>query len=160
MNQKDSLKQQKAWYCEPWVWLLITLPASAVLGGIVTILIAMESDDGLVVDDYYKQGLEINKKLDRDKAANKYNLVANLQLTDDLKDIQVSLDANNQFVSPDSIKLSFLHPTKKGQDQILILYTVDKRTYTGSLPPLIQGDWYIQIEAADWRLLEQLYIGI
>ena len=64
MNQQALLHSTRPWFREPWVWLLIALPASAVLGGMVTIWIAVDSDDGLVVDDYYKRGLEINKKLD------------------------------------------------------------------------------------------------
>jgi len=60
--------------------------------------------------------LEINKKLDRDKAAIKYDLVANLKISEGQNRIQISFDANDKFVTPSSIKISFLHPTMKGQD--------------------------------------------
>ena len=158
MNQPTSLNSLRPWFREPWVWLLIALPASAVLGGIVTIWIAVESDDGLVEDDYYKHGLEINKKLDRDKAAIQYDLVANLEISEGQNRFQISLDANDKFVSPSSIKLNFLHPTIKGQDQILVLKSVGKSIYAGPLPSLMQGNWYLQIEADDWRLLEDISI--
>ena len=158
MNQQALLNPHRKWFREPWVWLLISLPASAVLGGIVTIWIAVDSDDGLVVDDYYKRGLEINRKLDRDKASNKYDLVANVQISEGQNNIQVRFDANDEFVTPTKITLSFLHPTIKGQDQLLVLQAVGKNVYAGALPPLIYGNWYLQIEADDWRLLENIVI--
>ena len=158
MNTEASLNTPRPWFREPWVWLIIALPASAVLGGIVTIWIAVESDDGLVQDDYYKHGMEINRKLDRDKAALRYNLVADLKISEAQNNIQISLDANDQFISPSSIKLSFLHPTIKGQDQILVFQSTGKNIYAGLLPPLIPGNWYLQIEADDWRLLEDVFI--
>lgn len=158
MNSEIPLNSPRPWFREPWVWLLIALPASAVLGGIVTIWIAVESDDGLVEDDYYKHGLEINRKLDRDKAAVLYDLVADVKISEGQNNIQLSLVANDKFISPSSIKLSLLHPTVKGHDQILVFQSDSNGVYAGTLPSLIQGNWYLQIEADDWRLLEDIYI--
>jgi len=158
MNTQASLDSPRPWFREPWVWLIIALPASAVLGGIVTIWIAVESDDGLVQDDYYKHGMEINRTLDRDKAAIRYNLVADVKISEPQNNIQISLDANDQFISPSSIKLSFLHPTIKGHDQILVFRSTGENIYAGLMPSLIQGNWYLQIEADDWRLLESVFI--
>lgn len=158
MTLQTSSSPQRPWFREPWVWLIIALPASAVLGGIVTIWLAVVSDDGLVDDDYYKHGLEINKKLDRDKAAIKYGLVANLKISEGQNSIQISFDANDKFVAPSSIKISFLHPTMKGHDQIMILQTDGKGIYASALPSLISSRWYLQIEADDWRLLEDIII--
>jgi hypothetical protein len=158
MITQAPINSPRPWFREPWVWLLIALPASAVLGGIVTIWIAVESDDGLVEDDYYKQGLEINRKLARDRAAIQYDLIADLKISEAQDNIQISLNANDQFISPSSIKLSFLHPTIKGQDQILVFRSTGKNIYAGLLPSLIQGNWYLQIEADDWRLLEDIFI--
>ena len=158
MNTQASSDTPRPWFREPWVWLIIALPASAVLGGIVTIWIAVVTDDGLVQDNYYKYGMEINKTLDRDKAALRYNLVADVKISEAQNNIQISLDANDQFISPSSIKLSFLHPTIKGQDQILVFQSTGKDIYAGLLPSLRQGNWYLQIEADDWRLLEDIFI--
>jgi len=159
MTLKTSLNAQNPWFREPWVWLIIALPASAVFGGIVTIWLAVVSDDGLVEDDYYKHGMEINKTLDRDKAAISYDLVANLKISEGQNRIQISFDANEKFVTPSNIKISFLHPTMKGQDQLLTLRVDGKDVYAGALPSLINSHWYLQIEADDWRLLEEIFIG-
>ncbi|RPI42555.1 MAG: hypothetical protein EHM59_17550, partial [Betaproteobacteria bacterium] len=52
----------KPWYREPWPWLLMAAPAAAVLAGAVTLALAIQSYDGLVAEDYYKQGLAVNQQ--------------------------------------------------------------------------------------------------
>ena len=54
----------KPWYKEPWPWVLIAIPFSAVIMGVVLITLALESEDGLVVDDYYWKGKQINQVLE------------------------------------------------------------------------------------------------
>jgi hypothetical protein len=68
------------WYRQPLVWLLVLIPSSAVVMGVFLISLAVLSNDGLVVDDYYRHGLEINRQLARDEAAAAYALAATLQL--------------------------------------------------------------------------------
>mgnify|MGYP000916835605 FL=1 len=46
----------KPWYREPWPWLLMSGPGLVVIAGVVTAWIAFSGADGLVADDYYKQG--------------------------------------------------------------------------------------------------------
>ena len=53
------------WYRQRWPWLLMLGPAIVVVAGISTAVIALETDDGLVADDYYKRGLGINQTLER-----------------------------------------------------------------------------------------------
>ncbi len=55
--------ERSVWYREPYVWLLIAIPACAVVAGFVTLALAIATDDGLVVDDYYWQGKQINRVL-------------------------------------------------------------------------------------------------
>ena len=68
---KTLLTPTKPWYREPWPWLLMSGPAIVVVAGIITTVLAVRTHDGLVVDDYYKQGLAVNKDLSRDLAAKK-----------------------------------------------------------------------------------------
>jgi hypothetical protein len=45
------------WYREPWPWLLFFPPAVAVVAGTITMGIAIDSFDGVVSDDYYRQAI-------------------------------------------------------------------------------------------------------
>ncbi len=145
---------RRAWYKEPLVWLIIFFPSSAVLGGIITTWLAVASDDGLVIDDYYKYGLQINKVLDREQAAERYGLKAVIIPNQESRRLRLRLYANQHFSMPDAVRLQFLHPTRDGFDQALILPRTGRDVYEGELPELIRGNWYLHISAGDWRVLE------
>ncbi len=147
---------KKPWYREPFVWLVILFPASAVIGGMATISLAISSDDGLVVDDYYKQGLEINLVLERDKMAIKHGLQATLNLDNNF--IKIRLDKNSDYDLPDKINLKFSHHTRSGFDKELVLNRVSDDIYQNKAPELILGKWSIQISADNWRLLQSIQI--
>ena len=68
------------WKREPLVWMLIAIPLSAVIMGVVMITLAIQSYSGLVVDDYYKKGKQINRVLARDKFAYELGLAAGFKL--------------------------------------------------------------------------------
>jgi hypothetical protein len=55
-------------------------PAAVVVAGVVTAWIAVSTHDGLVADDYYKQGLAVNQKLARVDAAAAMGLEGRLRL--------------------------------------------------------------------------------
>lgn len=153
MNPMTENNQRK-WYLEPYVWLLIALPLSAVIGGMITLRYAIVSNDGLVVDDYYKRGLEINRTLDRDHAAVKHGLKSTLQLNPETGQARIILESKSTYSLPDSLDVSFLYSTRAGHDIQTRLKRVAGNIYDGTIPKLIRGHWYIQIEADDWRLLE------
>ncbi|MFQ5660794.1 MAG: FixH family protein [Gammaproteobacteria bacterium] len=155
MTQPVTVK----WYREPYIWLLISLPLSAVIGGIITLWLALESDDGLVVDDYYKRGLEINRTLERDRLASRYELSARLQMAGQSgRPFRIVLKSNESFTPPGRIEVSFLHATRKGYDKHLLMDRVNDNAYQGRQPELVRGKWYVLIEADDWRLIKKVVI--
>lgn len=150
------------WYREPYVWLLILFPATAVFGGIITIYLAVSSNDGLVVDDYYKRGLEINRTLERNKAAARHGLeaIVNFNNAKEHKFVQLYLKAHpdSDYALPNQIKLSFSHHTRAGFDQNIVLNNIGDNIYQGFLPELVLGSWNVQLEADDWRLLKSMRV--
>ena len=154
--KKDN--QIDIWYREPYVWFLIAIPLGAVIGGIITARLAVESNDGMVVDDYYKKGLEINRVLERDEAAEKLDIKADIQLSSEQNSFRIFLSGNDKFNAPGRVKVSFLYATRSGFDQRLSIEKQHDAFYQGRLQPLQKGHWYIQIETADWRLLKNVLI--
>jgi hypothetical protein len=148
---------KRPWYREPWVWLLIALPMTAVIGGMVTIYLAVTTSDGLVVDDYYKRGKAINKDLARDDAAARYGLKASIDL--DLQDNRMQLLLESPTAQlPKTVTFSLLHPTKPGYDQIITLKHAGDGFYFGEINEVARGNWYLQLEADDWRLSGEMQI--
>lgn len=145
------MAESKRWYAEPWVWLLIALPLSAVIGGMITIYLAVTTSDGLVVDDYYRRGKAINMDLARDRAAVAHGLRARLEL--DLADRRILLTLESRDkLRPARVRLALLHPTLPGMDQVVMLQPAGEGDYAGTLQALHDGNWYVQLEADDWRL--------
>lgn len=117
----------------------------------------------MVVDDYYKQGKEINKLLQRDQKAAELGLKAEILFDTDL--ITVNLSKRETIDWSDSMLLSILHPTQKGRDHIIELTAVsdigneitkagklDQRTYFGKNRSIEPGEWIVHLETPDWRL--------
>ena len=146
---------KKPWHRQPWVWLLRALPMTAVIGGMVTIYIAVATSDGLVVDDYYKRGKAINMDLARDRAAAMHQLQARLGIDLQYRQVTLKLQARG-YELPGTVALALLHPTRAGHDQAVQLQMVDAGRYTGTVAELPLGGWYVQLSADDWRLSGRL----
>jgi len=143
---QDKLRAQP-WYREPWPWILMAGPATAVVAGLFTAWLAVRSDDGLVMDDYYKAGLGINKTLARSETAARLGIRAELFLVDG------RVRARLNVAPGGALTLQLAHPTRAGLDQRTKLTLVEPGVYEGQLRPLQAGRWLVVLEQGDWRLM-------
>ena len=157
MQKAHHREPPALWYREPLVWMVIAIPASSVVFGIFMLVVSIQSYDGLVVDDYYKRGMEINRVLDRDRAAARHGMSAQVRLTAGI--ISVRLDALPDFARPESLELGLFHATRGGLDQELTLTLGADNLYRARIEPLAPGSWDLQIENGDWRLTGRLGAG-
>jgi hypothetical protein len=145
----------KPWYRHPWPWILMAGPFVVVVAGVFTAYLAVTSNDGLVDDDYYKQGLAVNKLTERDHQALALGLRAELMQSADSGQVRVLLSAKPQVVLPDLLNLRIVHPTRGGADQIVVLRAdAGGASYSGKLSAPLAGRWHISLEdeARQWRL--------
>lgn len=63
MENPPSAQTAQPWWRFPLVWMVIAGPALVVVAGMATVWIAVRTPDPVVVVDYYRRGLEINKTL-------------------------------------------------------------------------------------------------
>lgn len=143
--------RERDWYREPLVWFVISLPTSAVIAGFWTLYLAISSADGLVVDDYYKEGLAINRQIERDAEASALGLKADVTLSRD--HLVIALDARQPSDVPAELNVSLLNATRAGLDRKLVLKPSGPGHYETDLSPLPAGHWRIHMEAANWRLV-------
>ena len=153
-----QLTEKKHWSREPYVWMIIAFPASAVIAGIITIYIAIQTEDGLVVDDYYKRGLEINRTLDRDKRAQDYRLSADVKYPVYGDKLLINIASASDYKIPESINVNLLHATRKGFDQSFTVQITDDGNYLVPADKMQAGRWHVLIEHDDWRLLQTLRV--
>lgn len=144
-----------SWYRQPLVWMLIIIPLSAVLGGISMIYLAVTTNDGLVNDDYYRSGKEINLVLERDIEAKRLGLSASFALSPKTGTVRVNLKGNITTL-PESLTLSLLHATRANHDQHIKLLKTPSNQYHGLANTLIPGKWYVQLHTPTWRLHGEL----
>lgn len=141
------------WYRVPWVWLVIALPAAAVAGGIVTLVLAASGSDELVRDDFRREGLAIYLDPARDEAARQAGARATLVFDDGAGELraEVSLERG---AAPAGLVVLLSHATRAEYDRLLELRRSGPQEYTARLEPLPGGRWYVEVTPADraWRL--------
>jgi len=146
-NEQDI----RPWYKEPMVWLVIAIPLSSVIYGIFFLIVSITSFDGMVVDDYYKKGKQINRELKRDKAALAHGLTAQVMIEN--RTVTVFILANQGYTPPPALEIRFLYSTRADIDKEIFVEQVSPGIYKGSLAELETGRWNVQIASDDWRLM-------
>ena len=147
--------ESRNWKQEPLVWLLIAIPASAVVMGVIMLVLAIQSYSGLVVDDYYKKGKQINRVLARDRLAWELGLAADLTLAED-GTVELRFAPDVDYVPGERIELSLVHATQPGLDRKLVLDRVEGHLLVADLTLPGPGRWNLFLQTPDWRLTGSL----
>ncbi len=128
------------------------------VAGFATLVIAINAPDGLVADDYYKDGLAINRTLERDDEAQRLGAKARLQF--DFTANRVAANISAEPFADQQYRLRLTHPTLEDQDVTLLLRRAGDGTYHASLPSLAPGHWHVLLEPEDlfWRLTGRILL--
>ena len=139
------------WYREPWPWIVMSGPAIVVVAGIVTAGIAFSTSDGLVADDYYKQGLAVNRVLARETRAEALAVTATVQFNPARDRVQVIVASKE--ASPDSVTLTLVHPTR-GDDRSVEMERISRGVYRGAMRAPAPVNYHMRLEdgPGTWRL--------
>ncbi len=168
----QTINQEKEWYKQFWPWALIFLPGSVVVASAVTIFLAVQGADSLVVDDYYKEAMLINRNFSRVEYARKIELTGNLLIKNNVFQLNISVLKDKIKLAP-ALILKFIHPADAVKDFSINLVQVDD---TFLKPPakrnnakvsgnyisqksekiklLSQAAWYVSLQPLDknWQL--------
>ena len=137
------------WYRQFWPWFLIALPATVVVAAIATLVIAQRGADDLVVDEYYKDGLAINRRLEKQQRARQLGLHAVLQL--DGQSARLRLQPHGDY---GTLRLDLSHPLEAQRDFSVELSSTAPGEYAAHLPREAGARWHWALQPADgqWRL--------
>lgn len=141
----------RPWYRQLWPWLLISGPLGVLIAGAITLWLAFDGADGVVADDYYKQGLAINRRLAREDEARSQGIDATVAWADGR--IRVRLTG----AAPQAVFVHLAHATRAGHDVRLRLTRGASGDYEAPLEPLPRGHWRIVIEdpRGAWRIARE-----
>jgi hypothetical protein len=164
MTIMQITEQSKPWHKYPLVWMMIAIPFSAVIMGVVMIWLAVDTDDGLVVDDYYKHGLEINMDISRDTKASDLDLSATIEFSNDVsseeaKMFKVKFNKGLLDNYPDTLQLNLQHATHENSDVAIVLnHGIDNQYIGYTNEPISDGVWYFEITNKIWLLKVRSYV--
>jgi hypothetical protein len=146
------------WHREPWPWILMAGPFSVIVASFVSAWFAISTSDGLVTEDYYKQGIAAGETLTRSRHAEELGVEASLRLTAD----SISIHLTGRQVDmpmPTALNVMLSHPTRAGLDQNTLLKRAGDK-YVGDFHLPASGHWLVLIEdeAKTWRLMGSLLL--
>ncbi len=149
---------EKKWFQQPYVWFVISIPATAVILSMVLLYLAINGRDPMVVDDYYKKGRAINEVLSRDKRAAEMGLIAVMNINYKTNKINFEFQARNKLILPEILELKITHATRGELDQVVRIYQSQPGFYQGQLPErnLQAGKWYLELGTKQWRLTKRI----
>jgi uncharacterized protein len=127
-------------------------PAIVVVAGLTTAVVAFRGADGLVADDYYKQGLGINRQIARDEAARSLGITGEVRVLPGT--VRVSLRSSTAL--PDRLTINFAHPARASEDRVAHLARTADGLWEAPLPDLPAGRWRAIVETAQWRVAAQI----
>lgn len=157
----DKQQAIEPWYRQFWPWFVFGLPAAVVIACMLTIYIAVTNPDSLVKDNYYREGLAINRDLAAQQAATALGVQALLRVNSSTTDVSVKL--RGQFSSPpQQLALQFIHPNDATLDVLVPLHAADRQYYIGKLPGAVNGRWHLQLSPSDtqeWQLKKTVQIA-
>ncbi len=114
MKQSDTTP----WYKQFWPWFLITIPVISMILSITMLNLALNTEDSLVIDDYYKEGRGINLELTKVQEAKVQDISTRITFNNK----RVSLEFNTGAPqSAQALQLFFYHPTLQNKDFSLLL---------------------------------------
>ena len=94
----------------------------------------MQASDGLVTDDYYRQGVLYNENLERDEKAQELGITGSLTMDELTGDLSFTIDFG-QAMPVSTIAGAFRHPTRARNDINFQLDAIRPGFYTASIVP-------------------------
>lgn len=149
------------WYKEPWLLLVVGGPLIVVCASIFTGVLAWSGSDKVVAEDYYKQGLMINKDIQRDAKARELELSALITLDLAAARLRMQLSANTEL--PETVQVSLASSGGKTTSVAEIIRRLPMKqvkpgSYEGDLNSSTNFSvspsklLHVKVETTEWRL--------
>jgi len=138
----------------PVFWIMLLLPAAAVVGGLATLFIALRHADHPLPANYHSEGVG----LDRDFALARAAAAHGIELSFASTGNECTATLRNAPDDPESLTLLFTNGVDPGLDRVVLMRRAQSGTYRGACTPLPAGRWYVSLQddAAGWAIRGQL----
>lgn len=151
MENTDS----KPWYKYFWPWFLIAVPASSFVMAYFLVGFATNTQDSLVVDDYYKEGKAINANRQNVRTAKRLGILTDLTI--DKGNIALTFHAGIPE-NGNALNLTFYHVTLAQKDFSIMLTRDANGIYRAYTEQPLSGKWRISLTPLDeeWKVQQDI----
>lgn len=149
------INENTPWYKQFWPWFILSPLLIVICAGFWMLYIAIVTNDGVIIDNFYKDGLGIEVRTEQDGVARKLGLQGDLHWAG--QDLELSL-TGVMTGYPDQLSLLIVYPTKSSRDINVILEHQGAGLYSGLITEKTSGSRQIQLEPVSekgdsmWRL--------
>lgn len=147
----EKTLEEKPWYKQFWPLFVFSLPAASVIAGLITVVIAFRNADSVVADDYYKEGMAINQRLDKRDHARELGIQAEMGYAGEL--LTVGFLAKRPDVQ--QLSVTFRHATLAHKDFSVQLKMRPDGSYFANIPNDMSGKWRVVLQPGhqQWELV-------
>lgn len=150
----DSPAPASQYRSNPVFWIMLLLPAAAVVAGLATLVIALRHADRALPANYHWEG----EHLDRDFAQQRLAAAHGIEVDFSMAGGECSALLRHAPDDPAALTLMFTHSSDAGLDRVVLLRRIQPGRYGGACAPLPQGRWRVALEdaAGAWAIRAQL----
>ncbi|GAA0852149.1 FixH family protein [Aliiglaciecola litoralis] len=119
--------------------------------------LALNTDDSLVIDDYYKEGRGINLELTKVQEAKALNIKTLLKVDGN----RISLEfLSGSPKTGEALQLFFYHPTLEKMDFSALLTQDANGMFRTTLDSPISGKWTVTLTPMthNWKIVQQIQL--
>jgi len=149
----DSPPPASQYRSNPVFWIMWLLPASAVVGGLVTLGIALRSADRALPPGYHWEGEHLDQDFAQQRLAATHGIEVDLEWQ---AAGECTATLRRAPDDPATLTLMFTHSSDAGLDRVMLLRRTQAGVYTGNCAPLPMGRWRVALESGAWAIRTQV----
>ena len=147
----------KPWYRQFWPWFIIALPASAVIAGLTTLWISMQTTDSLVLVPEQGVKTAADRQVAAARLASELGLAAVIDIDTQTGAVAAVMRAGDLDELPATLDFEMSHPAFADQDRAITLNRAmpdaqGNPQWVGHFVSVPNGRYYAVLKSTEWRL--------
>jgi hypothetical protein len=149
----DTEFDEGPWYKQFWLWFMLVPLGVLMTGSFYLLYVSIVTNDGVVVDNYYRDGKGYVVRREEDAFARAMDLSAKVFWSDETISVKLNGDLTPP---PETLELMVIFPTAQQFDVYIDLQHRGLGEYVGKLPEPVSGRRMLQLHPIgtdiEWRL--------
>ncbi len=147
----------KPWYRQFWPWFIIALPASAVVAGLTTLWISMQTTDSLVLVPEEGVKTEADRQVAAARLASELGLAGIVDIDKSTGVVTVVMRRGDRQDAPVTLEFEMSHPAFADRDRRITLNKAmpdaeGNPVWVGHFVSVPEGRYYAVLKSTEWRL--------